>query len=244
MKILIIRHGEPDYEHDSLTPKGWREQEFLARRLKDVPIDRVYVSPLGRAKDTASGTLKLKNITPVECWWLREFDLRRIYRPDVGKKKRMIAWDWLPGDWMTDERFFSEQHWGEREEMQEAGMKEYYDEVVREFDAMLACHGYRREGRLYHAKEPNHDTIALFCHQGLACVLLSHILNVPVMTLWHGLVMPPSSVTTLVTEERRKGIASFRAMGIGDISHLYACGEEPSFAARFCECFDDDTRHD
>ena len=25
MRILIIRHGDPDYEHDSLTEKGWRE---------------------------------------------------------------------------------------------------------------------------------------------------------------------------------------------------------------------------
>ena len=25
MKLLIIRHGAPDYEHDSLTEKGWNE---------------------------------------------------------------------------------------------------------------------------------------------------------------------------------------------------------------------------
>ena len=47
-----------------------------------------------------------------------------------------------------------------------------------------------------------------------------------------------------VTEERRDGLASFRMTGFGDISHLYAGNEEPSFMARFCECYDDDTRHD
>ena len=30
MKLLIIRHGEPDYTADSLTEKGWREAELLA----------------------------------------------------------------------------------------------------------------------------------------------------------------------------------------------------------------------
>ena len=30
MNIYIIRHAEPDYEHDSLTEKGWREAELLA----------------------------------------------------------------------------------------------------------------------------------------------------------------------------------------------------------------------
>jgi probable phosphoglycerate mutase len=55
----------------------------------------------------------------------------------------------------------------------------------------------------------------------------------------------PSSVTTVVTEERRKGVASFRMSSFGDISHLYAGGEEPAFAARFCECYDnEDERHD
>ena len=28
MKILIIRHGDPDYAADSLTEKGWREAEY------------------------------------------------------------------------------------------------------------------------------------------------------------------------------------------------------------------------
>ena len=29
MKIIFIRHGEPNYEIDSLTEKGWREAELL-----------------------------------------------------------------------------------------------------------------------------------------------------------------------------------------------------------------------
>lgn len=33
MKIMIIRHGEPDYSIDSLTEKGWREAEYLSEML-------------------------------------------------------------------------------------------------------------------------------------------------------------------------------------------------------------------
>ena len=44
--------------------------------------------------------------------------------------------------------------------------------------------------------------------------------------------------------ERRKGIASFRISSFGDISHLYAADVLPSFAARFCETYDSDERHD
>ena len=57
MKILIIRHGEPDYSIDSLTPKGWDEARLLSDRLVKMEIDDFYCSPIGRAKDTAKATL-------------------------------------------------------------------------------------------------------------------------------------------------------------------------------------------
>ena len=64
------------------------------------------------------------------------------------------------------------------------------------------------------------------------------------MVLWHGTAAAPTSVTTLYTEERKEGIASFRMQSYGDVSHLLKAGMEPSFAARFCETWDDWTeRH-
>ena len=69
-------------------------------------------------------------------------------------------------------------------------------------------------------------------------------MNVSPMILWHHTCAAPASVTTVVTEERREGRAIFRMTGFGDISHLYAGDEEPAFAARFCETFDSDERHD
>ena len=239
MKLMIIRHAEPNYEKDSLTPKGWREQELLAQRLSKLPIDKIYVSPLGRAKDTAKATLERTGMQAEERQWLREFDVTRILRPDAGGERR-IPWDWLPEDWLGDERFLSLRHWGENEVMAEAGVKEYYDQVIKGFDELLASHGYRREGMLYAAERPNHDTIAFFCHHGLGCVLLSRLLNIPVMTLWHGIALLPTSVSTLVTEERRPGKAIFRALEIGSLYHLYEAGEEPSFHARFSECYTDE----
>ena len=111
MRILIIRHGDPDYEHDSLTPKGWREAELLSDRISKMEIKDFYVSPLGRAKDTASLTLQKMNRTATECQWLREF-APRIHRPDVPDRET-IAWDWLPEDWTKEENFYRFDHWWE-----------------------------------------------------------------------------------------------------------------------------------
>lgn len=238
MRLLLVRHAEPDYEHDSLTGKGWKEAAFLARRLAQIPARAYYVSPLGRARDTASLTLEAVGRTAEECPWLREFEAP-IWRPDVPERKK-VPWDWLPQDWTAEERFFRCDQWHQIPVMVDGDVKAEYDRVTGELDALLKRHGYQREGRCYLACAPHNDTIVFFCHFGVSCVLLSHLLNVSPMVLWHGCCAAPSSVTTVVTEERREGIASFRMLGFGDISHLYANEEPPSFSARFRECYQND----
>ena len=243
MRLLIVRHGDPDYEHDTLTEKGWREAELLSERLSKLPVKEFYVSPLGRAKDTASLTLQKMNREAKECLWLREFDTK-IDRPDCPDQKS-IAWDWLPEDWTKEERFYQADHWFEVENMRKGHVKELYDQVAAGLDEILARHGYAREGNYYRTAQGNTDTVALFCHFGVECVMLSHLLHISPMPLWHGSCALPSSVTTLVTEERRKGIASFRMLSFGDLSHLYVHGEVPAFAARFCEVYENENeRHD
>ena len=113
------------------------------------------------------------------------------------------------------------------------------------FEELLNRHGYKKEGRVFMAERANNETIVFFCHFGITAVLLSYLLSISPMILWHNFVAAPSSVTSVVTEERRKGIASFRVTGYADISHLKTANEPAAPAARFCECFDnDDERHD
>lgn len=235
MKLLIVRHGDPDYSIDSLTPKGWKEAEYLAERLAKLDVKAFYVSPLGRAKDTASCTLKKVNREAEECPWLREF-APRIHRPDVPHTEKN-AWDWLPQDWMKDERYYRYDQWYDTEIMKEGNVKQEYDWVTENFDKLLAKHGYVREGHYYRVEKSNNDTLVFFCHFGLESVLLSHLIGSSPMVIWHGTCAAPTSVTTVVTEERREGIASFRMSAFGDISHLYVHHEPPAFAARYCECF-------
>ena len=218
MRLLIIRHGDPDYEKDSLTEKGWREAALLADRISKLDVAAFYVSPLGRARDTASLTLKKMNREAVTCDWLQEF-WPRINRPDAVGVRKTLAWDWLPEDWTKEESYFRRDRWAETDVMREGGVGEAYEKVIRGFDQVLAGHGYVREGEYYRAERPNKDTIVFFCHFGLECVLLSRLMNVSPMVLWHHTCAAPASVTTVVTEERRAGKASFR---MGALS-VYIC---------------------
>ena len=235
MKIMIVRHGDPDYENDCLTEQGKIEVELLSERMKNVKADYCYCSPLGRAKQTAAPCLLKMGMEAEELKWLREF-APRVRHPN----KVSVAWDWCPEEWMTMPYAFDYDKWTEFPALTEAHVREERDWVYSEFDKLLRKHGYRKEGKWFRAEKPNNDTIVLFCHYGLEAVLLSYLLNLSPFIMWHAMMAAPTSVTTVVTEERREGIAQFRMLSFGDVSHLYAGGVEPSFSGRFRECYTND----
>lgn len=243
MKILIIRHGDPDYSIDSLTEKGWVEAELLSERIAPLDVKDYYVSPLGRAQDTAAVTLKKANRTALTLPWLREFNAP-VTDPKTGVV-RGIPWDMVPEEWTAVPEYYDRKLWYEQPIMRSGNMTEKLSEVWDGLDKIIEEHGYKRDGNIYRAVAPNEDRIVFFCHFGVQCVMLGHLLGISPMVLWHGLMTAPTSVTTLCTEERREGIALFRASAIGDISHLYIKSEEPAFAGRFCEMFSNaEQRHD
>ncbi|MDF2543036.1 MAG: hypothetical protein K0S47_2754 [Herbinix sp.] len=242
MKLIIIRHGDPDYSIDSLTEKGWREAKLLSDRISVMEVKKFYVSPLGRARDTASITLKKMNREAEMLPWLREFHAP-IVDEMTGDKR--LPWDFLPADWTGVKEYYDRNLWHTVPVMQSGDVISEAMRVYTGLDEILKNHGYERDGNLYRVMSPNNDTIVLFCHFGVECIMLGHLLGISPLVLWHGFCAAPTSVTTLVTEERRKGIAYFRMSSFGDISHLYAAGEEPAFAARFCETYDNAAeRHD
>jgi len=242
MKLLIIRHGDPDYTIDSLTEKGHREATLLAERIAPMDIAAYYISPLDRAKATVEYSLKRCGRTAETLDWLHEFDRNLIIGPDG---QRRIPWDMLPQDWTAVPEYYDKNKWTDVPVMSEADMKNGAVYVQNGLDTLLAKHGYERSGNCYNAVRPNDDTIALFCHFGVECVMLGHLLGISPMVLWHGFIAAPTSVTTVCTEERHEGIAYFRVTAFGDISHLNNGGEPPAFAGRFCEMFSNtQQRHD
>lgn len=242
MKILIIRHGDPNYEIDGLTEKGKREAELLSERISKLDVRKFYVSPLGRAKATAAYTLEKMGRTAEECPWLREFHAPVI---DEHSGEQRIPWDLLPEDWTRVSEYYSKDEWYKTSLMAGGNVIDEAKKVYDGLDAILAENGYVREGNFYRGEKPNNDTIVLFCHFGVECVMLGHLFGISPVLLWHGFCAAPTSVTTIVSEERRKGIAYFRTSSFGDTSHLYVKGEPAAFAGRFCECFDnEDERHD
>lgn len=59
MIFYYIRHGDPIYDPDSLTPLGALQAEALAKRLARYGLDEIFVSSSNRAQLTAAPTCRL-----------------------------------------------------------------------------------------------------------------------------------------------------------------------------------------
>lgn len=234
MKLIFIRHGDPNYEDDTLTERGWREAEALVKRISKWNVDEFYCSPLGRAKDTASLTLKAMERTAETKAWLKEFFVP-VKDPNTGEMR--IPWDFMPSYWTNEPELYDKDKWSGHEIMQTGNIESEYRAVCDGIDEILEKHGYTRKDRVYITENGSEKTLVFFCHLGVQFVILSHLLGISPSVLWQSFFVAPTSVTVLATEEREKGIAYFRCKKLGDTSHLFNEGIEPSNSGFFNEIF-------
>lgn len=234
MRILLIRHAEPDYTVDSLTPKGWVEAELLSQRLVHFDIRDFYVSPLGRAKDTAACTLSKINRTAEELPWLAEFR-GRCTDPETGKKR--LPWDLPPRLWSSFPGSHDINTWMDIPLFRGSDVGDVWRETVDGARELLGRYGFFKDGPVWRGEANTRSTICLFCHFGISMAFLGLLTDCSPLTLWHRALTLPSSLTEIVTEERIRGEVSFRVTRLGDISHLESNGEKRSTAGLFPECF-------
>lgn len=236
MKLIFIRHAEPDYEHDSLTDKGWREARILAQRTAGWDVTKFYCSPLGRARATALFTLEQAGREAVTKQWLREFE-SPIIDPETGKPR--IPWDLLPEVLNENPQLFDREDWFHAPALASGDMERNYRFVTNGIDGLLADYGYIRNGLRYQTMPDSQKeaVVVCFCHLGVICTILSHLLNMTPHQLWQGMFLAPTSVTIVGTEERKEGEVYFRCQTVGDVSHLLKAGEPISYYGSFTEPF-------
>lgn len=227
MRLILIRHGDPDYVKDGLTPKGEAEVKLLAERVRNWQVDDVYCSPLGRAVATAKPCLAVWGKEAVTLDWAQEF-----FFPDPDENGWLpVPWDFFPADWTAHEESFLAERWLELPHLAPARAR--YEETCRALDRFLSSYGYERDGRMYRVRRHSDKTVVIFCHFGISMVFLSHLVNISAQALLHGFYLAPTSVTVLNTEERRGDEGYFRVERLGDCHHLISGGEPISESGYF-----------
>lgn len=167
MKLIFIRHAEPDYEHDSLTEKGFREAKLVAARAKNWHVSQFYCSPLGRAQATAAPTLAAHRVNLTTVYpdpapdvlytpdpkkaivypWLRELHapVDAALHPD----HRSIPWDLTPAYLNDNPLLLDRERWGEAELMTRCDLEHQAHWIYERLDGLLTLHGYHRDGLCY-----------------------------------------------------------------------------------------------
>jgi broad specificity phosphatase PhoE len=222
MILYIIRHADPDYPNNTITPQGHKEAEALAERMAGVGLTRIYTSPLGRAKDTARYTAEATGLEPVVLDWTCELKTPGV---DHGPYGRLAPFN-LAGEIIRADLEGCRSHdsISRYPYIQESPIAECAQAVRDASDDFLKENGYERKDGRYRCVQPSSERIALFCHGGFGGVLISHLLEIPLALIWSGIWLAPSSVTTVLFEQRSETWAVPRCMNIGDTSHLYHAG--------------------
>ena len=195
MKIILVRHGHPDYVNDCLTKLGHEQADKAALRLKNEGIDEVFSSPMGRAYETAlhTGLEITKGIKTLD--FMREIkwgsaDGKEVYADghpwDTSRYAVSLGYSLMDESWTKEEPFCNNIVFSEIER------------VAAQADEWLESLGYKREGTNYRITGDNTNrTIALFSHGGSSSALLSHLLNLPFFYLCRALCPDFTAITVL-----------------------------------------------
>ncbi|MBR4343561.1 MAG: histidine phosphatase family protein [Lachnospiraceae bacterium] len=177
MRLIMVRHGDPDYEKDCLTELGHRQAELVAERLMDEGIQEIYSSPLGRARETAEHFAARSGIGPIKTLdFMRE--IRYGWEGELYKKGN---------PWIEAAELISK-----GKDLQTSDWRKYpsydgntatidIDKVAAGTDEWLKTLGYEREGLYYRCKteDDRKRTFVLFCHGGSMTSFLSRVFNIP-----------------------------------------------------------------
>lgn len=184
MRLYYVRHGDPIYNPDSLTPLGHRQAEAMAHRMSLRGLDRIYSSTSIRAQQTAQPTAEVlkKEVTLLD--WAHENHAwaELSYEFEPGKR----TWVWGQGKFrlamQAPEVRALGRRWYEHPMFKEyPSFGEGIQRIQREADAFLASHGYVHdlEKNIYISEGGNHENIGFFAHEGFGLAFLSCILDIP-----------------------------------------------------------------
>ena len=174
MRIIFVRHGEPDYANDCLTGTGHEQAEACAERLAGEGIAEIYASPCGRAAETAEHTARRLHLPVTTLDYMHEISWGGEGIPSEGHP-------WTLGDALIEAEDFDfyASDWREHPFFNGNRATDYDRMIAGKIDEFLLGYGYKRAGTRYFSANGSDQTIAIFSHGGSGACALSHILSLP-----------------------------------------------------------------
>lgn len=248
MRLIFVRHGEPDYANDCLTANGRVQAECTSKRLAGEKIKAVYASPMGRAVETASYTAKVHGLEVQKLDFMHEIGWgdKALVKPEKDKAEGENAGPVAVGEaadtaripyeghpWTLAYKLLSENPeyvgssaWKDHPYFKDNLCMDYFDRIFEGIDGLFSQYGYERRGGIYYCKEKCDDTIALFAHGGSGAIMFSHILSLPFTHVLTTLPYGVCSVTVFALDGEVGEAVIPRFELFNDMTHLEAVKKE------------------
>ena len=226
MLLFYVRHGDPIYDPDSLTPLGERHAEAVAKRLALYGIDKIYASTSTRARLTAKPTSEIVKKAPVLLDFANENHAWSELTVDTEHGKRWLFHSEHHRRLVNTEEFFALGHkWYEHPEFAGGRYESGINRILTESNKFLASLGYEHIGRSgsYKVTEDNDSRVALFAHQGFGLAFLSSILDIPFPHFSTHFDMTHTGIT-VIEFKNQGGFAYPKILTLSSDSHIYREG--------------------
>ncbi len=224
MRLIFVRHGEPNYKDDCLTDNGIIQAKATAERLRNENISAIYSSPMGRARQTASFTAEQKGLDINVLDYMHEIDWGDP-NPDMVSEEDKLPHDghpWTMAYMLITEHpeYSGNENWREHHYFKDNKCLKFYDMISEEFDLFLERFGIVRRDGLYFCEKENHDTIALFAHGGSGAIMFSHVLGLPFPFVLSNMPYGVCSVSIIDFSEFEGNYITPRIELFNDMDHL------------------------
>lgn len=218
MRLVFVRHGEPDYKLDCLTPLGHRQAETAACRLLEEGICEIYASPMGRAQETASYTSRLLDIPVQTLPFMHEIRFRPAQEGDVLPHNGN---PWLNVfDRVAEGKSIHLFDWQAEYPFCRSMVSETVPYIMEQFEEWLEGFGFVREGEYYRITATCDKTIALFSHAGASLAVLCRLFNLSYLFGCSAL-SPDMTAVTVVTLSGSEGeLVAPRFEILNDARHI------------------------
>lgn len=226
MLFFYIRHGDPIYSPDSLTPLGERQAEAVAKRLALYGLDKIYSSTSTRAQLTAKPTCEILKKEPVLLDFAHEDHAwKDLAVVDEGRRGWMFHNEKFLNLFCDKSVYELGYEWYDHPELKKYDLKKGIDRIYDEADKFFYELGYEHErytGK-YKVIKSNNERVALFAHQGFGLAFLSCILDIPYPMLSKHFDMCHTGMTVIEFKERN-GYVIPLVLTLSSDSHIYREG--------------------
>lgn len=235
MLFFYIRHGDPIYSPDSLTPLGQKQADAVAKRFGMYGLDEIYASTSNRAMMTAQPTCDLLKIEMKTLDFANEKYPWERFTVSMGERR---IWAFHHPEFR---RLFHDpsvralgDHWYDHSEFQQYSFQEGVEKTYEETDAFFASLGYEhvRHTGTYRVTQSNEKRVALFAHQGFGMVFLSCLLDIPYPVFCTQFDLSHSSITVIRFQEE-EGICIPKVCTLSSDAHLYREGLPTNYNYEF-----------